>query len=59
MLLAHQLAVESDFITGDMVDRGPDALGLVRRLVSLREQAPTGKLVVQADSTPPTPPPVS
>jgi len=27
-------------ITGDMVDRGPDALGLVRRLVSLRAQAP-------------------
>ena len=26
-------------ITGDMVDRGPDALGLVRRLVSLRDQA--------------------
>jgi hypothetical protein len=29
-------------ITGDMVDRGPDALGLVRRLVSLRDQAPAG-----------------
>ena len=27
-------------ITGDMVDRGPDSVGLVRRLVSLREQAP-------------------
>jgi len=26
-------------ITGDMVDRGPDTLGLVRRLASLREQA--------------------
>ena len=26
-------------VTGDMVDRGPDSLGLVRRLVSLREQA--------------------
>ncbi len=33
-------------ITGDMVDRGPDALGLVRRLVSLRAQAPAaGSLV--------------
>ena len=27
-------------ITGDMGDRGPDSLGLVRRLVSLRAQAP-------------------
>ena len=27
-------------ITGDMVDRGPDSLGLVRRLASLRTQAP-------------------
>lgn len=27
-------------ITGDVVDRGPDSVGLVRRLVSLREQAP-------------------
>ena len=27
-------------VTGDMVDRGPDSLGLVRRLASLREQAP-------------------
>jgi len=27
-------------ITGDMVDRGPDSVGLVRRLVSLRAQAP-------------------
>ena len=27
-------------ITGDIVDRGPDSLGLVRRLVSLRAQAP-------------------
>src|SRR4051794_6167904 len=26
-------------VTGDMVDRGPDSVGLVRRLVSLREQA--------------------
>jgi len=26
-------------ITGDMVDRGPDTLGLVRRLASLRDQA--------------------
>jgi serine/threonine protein phosphatase 1 len=34
-------------ITGDMVDRGPDSVGLVRRLVSLREQAPArGGLVV-------------
>lgn len=27
-------------VTGDMVDRGPDTLGLVRRLASLRKQAP-------------------
>ncbi len=27
-------------VTGDVVDRGPDSLGLVRRLVSLRAQAP-------------------
>ena len=27
-------------ITGDIVDRGPDSVGLVRRLVSLRDQAP-------------------
>lgn len=27
-------------MTGDMVDRGPDSVGLVRRLVSLRAQAP-------------------
>ncbi len=27
-------------ITGDVVDRGPDSLGLVRRLASLRDQAP-------------------
>jgi serine/threonine protein phosphatase 1 len=34
-------------ITGDMVDRGPDSVGLVRRLVSLRDQAPArGGLVV-------------
>jgi len=34
-------------VTGDMVDRGPDSVGLVRRLVSLREQAPSrGGLVV-------------
>ena len=26
-------------VTGDVVDRGPDSVGLVRRLVSLREQA--------------------
>src|SRR5262245_50338975 len=26
-------------VTGDMVDRGPDSLGLVRRLASLRDQA--------------------
>lgn len=34
-------------ITGDLVDRGPESVGLVRRLVSLREQAPArGGLVV-------------
>jgi len=27
-------------VTGDVVDRGPDSVGLVRRLVSLRAQAP-------------------
>ena len=27
-------------MTGDIVDRGPDTLGLVRRLASLRDQAP-------------------
>jgi len=27
-------------ITGDLVDRGPDSVGLVRRLASLRAQAP-------------------
>lgn len=27
-------------VTGDMVDRGPDSVGLVRRLASLRAQAP-------------------
>ncbi len=33
-------------ITGDLVDRGPDTLGLVRRLASLREQAArSGSLV--------------
>ena len=33
-------------ITGDVVDRGPDTLGLVRRLASLRAQAgPAGGLV--------------
>lgn len=33
-------------ITGDVVDRGPDSLGLVRRLASLREQAaPAGGVV--------------
>ena len=26
-------------VTGDVVDRGPDSLGLVRRLAGLREQA--------------------
>jgi hypothetical protein len=34
-------------VTGDMVDRGSHSVGLVRRLVSLREQAPSsGGLVV-------------
>ena len=33
-------------ITGDVVDRGPDSLGLVRRLVSLREQAAAAGSVV-------------
>ena len=34
-------------ITGDLVDRGPDSVGLVRRLASLRDQAPAlGGLVV-------------
>ncbi len=34
-------------VTGDMVDRGPDSVGLVRRLVSLRDQAAArGGLVV-------------
>jgi serine/threonine protein phosphatase 1 len=34
-------------ITGDMVDRGPDSVGLVRRLVSLRAQAAAaGSMVV-------------
>ena len=33
-------------ITGDLVDRGPDSVGLVRRIASLREQAPAlGSLV--------------
>jgi serine/threonine protein phosphatase 1 len=33
-------------VTGDVVDRGPDSVGLVRRLVSLRSQAgPAGGLV--------------
>ena len=27
-------------VTGDLVDRGPDSVGLVRRMASLREQAP-------------------
>ena len=27
-------------ITGDLVDRGPDSIGLVRRVAALREQAP-------------------
>ena len=27
-------------VTGDVVDRGPDTVGLVRRLASLRAQAP-------------------
>ena len=29
-------------VTGDVVDRGPDSVGLVRRLASLREQAARG-----------------
>ena len=33
-------------ITGDVVDRGPDTLGLVRRLASLREQASSAGGVV-------------
>ncbi|HEY5628866.1 MAG TPA: metallophosphoesterase, partial [Candidatus Limnocylindrales bacterium] len=34
-------------VTGDLVDRGPDSVGLVRRLASLREQAPAaGGMVV-------------
>jgi serine/threonine protein phosphatase 1 len=33
-------------ITGDMVDRGPNTVGLVRRLASLREQAPAAGGVV-------------
>lgn len=33
-------------ITGDIVDRGPDSLGLVRRLVSLRDQAGAAGSVV-------------
>jgi serine/threonine protein phosphatase 1 len=34
-------------VTGDMVDRGPDSVGLVRRLASLRDQAAAaGGLVV-------------
>jgi serine/threonine protein phosphatase 1 len=34
-------------VTGDLVDRGPDSVGLVRRLASLREQAPgKGGMVV-------------
>ena len=34
-------------VTGDLVDRGPDSVGLVRRLASLREQAPLrGGMVV-------------
>jgi serine/threonine protein phosphatase 1 len=34
-------------VTGDMVDRGPDSVGLVRRLAALREQAPArGGMVV-------------
>lgn len=33
-------------VTGDVIDRGPDSLGLVRRLASLRDQAgPAGGLV--------------
>lgn len=33
-------------VTGDMVDRGPDSLGLVRRLAGLREQAATANGIV-------------
>lgn len=34
-------------VTGDLVDRGPDSVGLVRRMASLREQAPAkGGMVV-------------
>ena len=34
-------------VTGDLVDRGPDSVGLVRRLASLRAQAPArGGMVV-------------
>ncbi len=33
-------------VTGDVVDRGPDTLGLVRRLASLRSQAPDAGGVV-------------
>ena len=33
-------------VTGDMVDRGPDSLGLVRRLAGLRAQAAAAKGVV-------------
>jgi len=34
-------------VTGDLVDRGPDSVGLVRRMASLRGQAPTrGGMVV-------------
>jgi serine/threonine protein phosphatase 1 len=34
-------------VTGDLVDRGPDSVGLVRRLAALRDQAPAlGGMVV-------------
>jgi len=33
-------------VTGDVVDRGPDSLGLVRRLAGLREQAPAADGIV-------------
>lgn len=34
-------------VTGDLVDRGPDSVGLVRRMASLRQQAPAhGGMVV-------------
>ena len=33
-------------VTGDMVDRGPDSLGLVRRLAGLREQAASAGSIV-------------